>query len=268
MIVLNGIFTLAGITWQIFDTKKWNNTEGLTIKFSFGKKLREKDAISIMLKKLENQDVRFLFRQGDKWYLSFEEIENYFDNASDIIEYDWMKGTYQIGLDIFNEKEAKEDVTVAEFEINKEIVMNANDKIFLSHKSIDKELVRRFKKTLDELNLKPWLDEDAMVAGDKLERSILKGFQESCAAVFFITSSFKDAGYLEAEIDYALSEKRKKKDNFSIITLVINEEQDTSIEVPEILRSYVWKEPKDELEALREIIKSIPLYPSFDWKSS
>jgi hypothetical protein len=38
-------------------------------------------------------------------------------------------------------------------------------KIFLSHKGVDKEMVRRFEKLLRALGFDPWLDDDAMPAG-------------------------------------------------------------------------------------------------------
>jgi hypothetical protein len=43
-----------------------------------------------------------------------------------------------------------------------------------------------------------------------------------------------------------------------IITLVFEK---TGIKgtVPELLEPYVWKEPKTDLEALREVIKALPL---------
>jgi len=44
----------------------------------------------------------------------------------------------------------------------------------------------------------------------------------------------------------------------SIITLVF-EENGIKGTVPELLEPYVWKEPNTELEAIREIIKSLPL---------
>lgn len=74
-----------------------------------------------------------------------------------------------------------------------EIVMGlAPMKIFLSHRGSDKQMVRRFKSTLDLLGFETWLDEDDMHAGIELERGILKGFLSSCASVFFITPSFRD----------------------------------------------------------------------------
>lgn len=140
-----------------------------------------------------------------------------------------------------------------------EIIMGVvGMKIFLSHKGVDKQKVRDFKSTLELIGFDPWLDEDAMNAGIELERGIRKGFADSCAAIFFVTPSFLDENYLSSEINYAIFEKRKKKEKFAIITLVF-EEDGTKGKVPELLESYVWKEPKNDLEAIREIIKAVPL---------
>lgn len=131
-------------------------------------------------------------------------------------------------------------------------------KIFLSHKGADKPLIREFKKTLEILGFDPWLDEDAMSAGTELERALLQGFSDSCAAVFFVTPNYKDENYLASEVDYAIKEKRKKGDRFAIVTLVLKDGDDKGV-VPELLHRYVWKEPANELEALREVLKAIPV---------
>ncbi len=131
-------------------------------------------------------------------------------------------------------------------------------KVFLSHKGTDKPLVREFKQALELLGFDPWLDEDAMQAGAELERSLIKGFRDSCAAVFFVTPSYIDENYLASEVDYAIQEKRNKGDKFSIITLVLGE-GDSKGTVPELLHRYVWKEPKSDLEAFREVIKALPV---------
>ncbi|MGK7895330.1 MAG: TIR domain-containing protein [Xenococcus sp. (in: cyanobacteria)] len=145
--------------------------------------------------------------------------------------------------------------------------MSDKKKIFLSHKGKDKQLVRDFKKTLETIGYEPWLDEDAMPAGTSLERGILQGMKDSCAVVFFITPSFKDEGYLESEINYAIQEKRNKKDKFSIITLQFVDDSGEKGSIPELLKPYVWKTPKNSLEALREIIRSLPIIPSnFAWR--
>lgn len=131
-------------------------------------------------------------------------------------------------------------------------------KIFLSHKGCDKQLVRKFQETLKLFGFDPWLDEDNMPAGTKLERGMLQGFAESCAAVFFITPNFMDENFLATEVDYAIGEQRKKGDKFAIITLVF-EEGAAKGKVPDLLHAYVWKEPKSELDALHEIVRALPM---------
>lgn len=131
-------------------------------------------------------------------------------------------------------------------------------RIFLSHKGADKPLVREFKATLELLGFSPWLDEDAMSAGSELERSILRGFYDSCAAIFFVTPNYKDENFLATEVDYAIQEKRKKGEKFSIITLVFEEGDQTGM-VPSLLHRYVWKQPNSNLEALCEILKALPV---------
>ncbi|PNE10736.1 MAG: hypothetical protein CR217_12655 [Beijerinckiaceae bacterium] len=132
-------------------------------------------------------------------------------------------------------------------------------RIFLSHKGSNKAWVRQFKTTLALLGFDPWFDEDAMPAGTNLERGILKGFTDSCAAVFFITPEFKDESFLATEVDYAIKEKREKTDRFAIITLVIGDGT-VKGKVPDLLHGYVWKEPKSDLEALQEIIRALPIH--------
>jgi TIR domain len=131
-------------------------------------------------------------------------------------------------------------------------------KIFLSHKGADKPLVREFKNALGTLGFDPWLDEEAMPAGTNLERGIKKGFKDSCAAIFFITSNYKDENYLATEIDYAIQEARAKGDQFSIITLVFSIGRDKGT-VPALLSSNVWKEPQSQLEALQKIVRTLPV---------
>ena len=133
-------------------------------------------------------------------------------------------------------------------------------RVFLSHRGSDKAMVLEYKDILEELGYSPWLDDEAMPAGTPIERGLIEGMQESCAVVFFVTANFEDAGFLEAEINYALMEKRKKGSEFSIITLVFDEpdgESDIDV-VPPLLRQYVWKQPKGQFHGLKEILRALP----------
>lgn len=128
-------------------------------------------------------------------------------------------------------------------------------RIFLSHKSVDKPLVYRYYHALKAAGFDPWLDEPNMAAGANLERELLRGFEESCAAVFFITKNFKDKDYLATEVDYAVREKRKRGDKFAIITL----RYDDSTPVPGLLDRYIYRDVTNDLEGFRELVRALPI---------
>ena len=128
-------------------------------------------------------------------------------------------------------------------------------RIFLSHKSVNKPLVYRYYHALKALGFSPWLDEPEMPAGANLERELLQGFEESCAAVFFVTESFTDEKYLATEVDYAILQKRKKDKKFAIITLC----SANATPVPGLLKPYVYKHVTNDLEGFNELVKALPI---------
>lgn len=128
-------------------------------------------------------------------------------------------------------------------------------RIFLSHKSVDKPLVYRYYNVLKEMGFVPWLDEPNMAAGANLESEVLRGFEESCAAVFFITDSFKNENYLATEIEHAVKQKSSKERKFAIITLRYPD----AAPVPDLLRPYISKEVANDLEGFYELVRALPL---------
>lgn len=91
--------------------------------------------------------------------------------------------------------------------------------------------------------------------------------QDSCGVVFFITPSFKDEGFLETEVNYAVAEKRTKSDQFAIIALQFVDHNGNTGVVPDLLKAYVLKKPESPLEALREIVRALPVIPgNVDWR--
>ena len=140
-------------------------------------------------------------------------------------------------------------------------------RVFLSHKGVNKDLVIDFKETLELLGYEPWLDEDAMPAGTPLERGLFEGMKDSCGVVFFVTPEFRDEGYLETEINYAIQEKRRKGGRFAIITLQFVNDDGEVAPIPDLLQTYIYKKPKSDLEALREIVRALPVVPGpVDWR--
>jgi hypothetical protein len=128
-------------------------------------------------------------------------------------------------------------------------------KIFLSHKTVDKPLVYRYYQALQEVGFTPWLDEPSMAAGANLERELFRGFEESCAAVFFVTDNFKDEKYLASEVEYAVMQKRKKGNKFAIITLRYS----NAAPVPGLLTPYIYKDVESDLQGFFELVRALPL---------
>ena len=62
---------------------------------------------------------------------------------------------------------------------------------------------------------------------------------------------------METEVNYAITEKMQKGDRFAVVTLVFSDDDGKTGEVPELLKTYVWKQPYDDLEAVQEIIKAL-----------
>ena len=116
-------------------------------------------------------------------------------------------------------------------------------------------LVYRYYYALKEVGFDPWLDEPNMSAGANLERELLRGFEESCAAVFFLTENFADANYLATEVDYAVREKRKKGKKFAIVTLRYAK----SVSVPALLDRYIYRDVDNDLEGFRELVRALPI---------
>lgn len=146
----------------------------------------------------------------------------------------------------------------------KRIPSKNGTKVFLSHKSVDKPIVKRYYNALKEAGFDPWLDEPVMAAGANLERELFKGFEQSCAAVFFITENFKDEKYLAAEVDYAVMQKRKKEKKFAIITLRYS----NATAVPDLLTPYIFKNVENDLEGFYELLRALPIeLGPVRWKS-
>jgi hypothetical protein len=126
--------------------------------------------------------------------------------------------------------------------------------IFLSHKSIDKDIVRPYYHLLKELGLEPWLDEADLKAGDTLHREIADAFDHSCAVVFFVTKNFKDERWLKREVDHAVNRLIERDGRFVIITLVFDD-----AELPRPLQERLYVKVANEVDTVRAIIRALPV---------
>ncbi|AMQ05222.1 toll/interleukin-1 receptor domain-containing protein [Sporosarcina psychrophila] len=237
--------------------------EGFCIDFFISiEKLPEKEFLLLIKEKTEHID--WISFKVSGVFINLDILKKNFVNL--FADCDWMTGDLLVLPQYDNAMHT--NIPVVSFEMSKEeIMMKSPKKIFLSHKGSNKVFVKRYYDVLKTMGYEPWLDDEDMPAGSNLDRSIFKGFKDSCACIFFITPEFRDEDYLADEIDYAHSENRKKKEKFSIITLQFENEKGETGVIPELLERFVWKNPKHELEALSQILKALPIEANLiDWK--
>lgn len=258
-------FTTAGrVIWYVHVRKIHSyEKEGLYINFSLN--INKRYIEKIIKERLLNNDVKWIWEHAGKWWIDTDLL---YSELSPLYRHTWISGVINPTIDIDTRRHKDSEKTHLLMIITKvEMDKAAPKNIFLSHKSIDKPIVLRYFNLLKELGFQPWLDEDAMVAGVSLERGLLDGMKKSCAAVFFITSNCRDEDFIATEVNYAMIEKRLKKDRFSIISLVIPSFDGKKGEVPELLKQYVWKEPQSDLDGMREIIRALPIkLLNLEWK--
>jgi hypothetical protein len=100
--------------------------------------------------------------------------------------------------------------------------------IFLAHNSKDKPLVRTIANRLKLRNLKPWLDEDQILAGIPVQDQILEAIPKAKAAAVFIGAN--ELGNWEKEEARALLTKCKNL-NKPIFLVKLTEVQETPVQL-------------------------------------
>lgn len=80
-------------------------------------------------------------------------------------------------------------------------------KIFLSHSSKDKEIVRKFKNDLEREGYAVWFDEDEIGIGDEITKSIQSGLEETHLLIIWITKHAVESGWVRREWESKLHEE-------------------------------------------------------------
>jgi hypothetical protein len=263
-LLVSGFTVLSGaIVWDsaIIPLFSEHEEEGLVIRLPFSSEVKRRYALTQIRESLEKNGVEWIREKSGGWVVDLDKLFAKFPNLE---KFPWLKGMVEPTVEVdVEEREVFGKIrkeTIVQFLItNSEIEASMPKRIFLSHKGVNKPLIRDYFDVLRSIGFDPWLDEDAMVAGVPLERALLAGMKESCAAVFFITPEYRDENYLASEVNYAMAQKREKGERFSIITLVLEDSEGNKGVVPELLRQYVWKEPATVLLGLKEILRALPI---------
>lgn len=247
----------AGDDYRVLHSYGSSTSETLVIKVELLGKLRYPDAIAKLDAFLSRTRTPWLVRHDDAYLLDLPVVLG-LDSTLGGPEWatSWALATAEVETELHGDAFLARGTfytTDFIFSIDREHALKfERQRIFLSHKGADKSRVRGFAELLREIGFDPWLDEDAMPAGTQPNRGISHGFQQSCAAVFFVTPSFLDKGYLSTEIDYAVAEYQRRDGQFTIITLVLRDNPDESVTIPVLLQNYIWKEPMMLRQAPRD----------------
>jgi|GEM_PF-4910791 len=96
------------------------------------------------------------------------------------------------------------------------------EKIFLSHTSFDKPIVRKFKEILESHGFEVWLDEDSILMGDSILKSIERGLLMTDYVLLFLSNKALDSPWVEKEIIAAITLEIEKRENI-ILPILLND---------------------------------------------
>jgi hypothetical protein len=74
-------------------------------------------------------------------------------------------------------------------------------RVFLSHASADKGVVRRMAGALREAGHDPWLDEEAILVGESIPAAVERGLRDADFVLLCLSKAAAERGWVEAERD-------------------------------------------------------------------
>lgn len=127
--------------------------------------------------------------------------------------------------------------------------------VFISYAREDVEKVKRIRNRLAEAGMRPWLDIDQILPGEKWDKKIKEGLEQADFIILCLSNnSVSKRGYLQKEIRYALNAVEEMLDS-DIYLVPIRLD---ACEVPRSLQDFQWVDyfslegPEKLLMAIRE----------------
>lgn len=103
------------------------------------------------------------------------------------------------------------------------------EKLFLSHRSVNKQTVKDVSRELSRKGIDFWLDEEQLVPSDSLVEEISRGLAEMTKFVLFWSKNCVDAPWVHRELNAAISKLIENKIPIMIVRL-------DKTDVPDIVR--------------------------------
>ncbi|EAQ66100.1 hypothetical protein MED121_02775 [Marinomonas sp. MED121] len=129
-----------------------------------------------------------------------------------------------------------------------------NYSVFLSHSSVDKELVDTFFNELQKSEVESWFDRYEISPGDSITDRINDGLDKSKVGLLFLSKSFLSgkSGWTMNEANYFF-QKRMRQNEKNFIVVNIDLEHD---EMPPLLQDYLYLN-YDDPECIPKIVNEL-----------
>ena len=136
--------------------------------------------------------------------------------------------------------------------------------VFLSHNSKDMEFVREIARLLRERGLRPWLDGESLVGGEKWQTGLAGGLDSSATCAVFIGEH--NIGNCEAEEIDSAQNKAVCTENYRLIPVILPGLDDLfGSKLPLFLRNRKWVDYRSgagDERVLHELVCAIKGLPS------
>jgi WD40 repeat protein/adenylate kinase family enzyme len=128
-------------------------------------------------------------------------------------------------------------------EINPTELPTFTPSTFLSHNSVDKELVIAVAKELEKLGVSVWLDTENLPTGTLLDKALPKAVQEQATMTVFLSFAAADSPWVRSELEAAF-QKEKETGIAGLILPVFLNDPNIVIKINDLLREHWWDSSK------------------------
>jgi hypothetical protein len=108
--------------------------------------------------------------------------------------------------------------------------------VFLSHNNKDKEFVREIARLLRDRGLRPWLDEEQLIPGERWQDKLARGIRESATCAMFLGPN--SLGDWQEEELYLVQNRAAGSRDYRLIPILLPGLADSLI--PPFLQSRTW----------------------------
>jgi hypothetical protein len=109
-------------------------------------------------------------------------------------------------------------------------------RVFLIYAREDLEIAKKLAGELRERGFRPWLDVEEVIPGQVWQKAVVRGLEESAAALVLVSKNLEKKGFVQKELEVALETlQEREKDLSPVLPVRVDDSQ-----VPERLAHVQW----------------------------